>query len=487
MESNRLRQEALHILDEITENVVRWQSLNDGGWSIEPPRPSYQTRSDVWTTGEVVQWLLQVNPVKYQQAIDRGLKFLINTQHLDDDDETDIDEQGASNRDGGWGSYREHASDTTGTSMALLALVKYAQTHKRSEYAPYLNNMKVGRDWLINHVHTDGGYKLLPQQVHSLAFGTCWCSIAVRECSVLPGLEDPRVSAGILPGAVTLIESSRVAGGWGSTISQRPDAIGTAYCTYFLLYTQRAVAAGRGLNWLRNNQSDDGSWDPGPNPSPIEATAWALIALLDGGDNPKAPRIEGAVRFLEDHYISHSGWPIRRGESVQLWTTYYACLALEKYCSGLRSLEPSPNHAGIPKLGKTVFIVHGHDDDLRQMAKDFVVSCGLAPMVLEEQPNLGMTLSDKFKHYASQDDIVYALVLCTPDDIIASENTRVPRQNVVFELAWFSLKLGAEHVCVVADGDVTLPSDVQGIAFVDRQKDDWRERVKRELVAVGLA
>jgi len=93
------------------------------------------------------------------------------------------------------------------------------------------------------------------------------------------------------------------------------------------------------------------------------------------------------------------------------------------------------------------------------------------PVVLREQANGGKTIIEKFEENAGLVDWVF--VLLTPDDgCCATGNDdarRRARQNVVFELGFFYALLGREEgrVIVLRKGELELPSDMQGIVWID--------------------
>ncbi len=110
-------------------------------------------------------------------------------------------------------------------------------------------------------------------------------------------------------------------------------------------------------------------------------------------------------------------------------------------------------------------------------------------MILAEQVNLGQTVIEKFERYASAAG--YAIVLLTPDDLgsIASKAVSNPRgrQNVILELGHFVGVLGREHVAVLRQGDVEVPSDIAGVIFIDTDSAGaWKHRLCREMSAAGL-
>ena len=82
---------------------------------------------------------------------------------------------------------------------------------------------------------------------------------------------------------------------------------------------------------------------------------------------------------------------------------------------------------------KKVFIVHGHDEALKQEVARIVEKQGLEAIILSEQANQGKTIIEKIEENA---DVGAAICLFTGDDYgrakdATSENLRA-RQNVVF-------------------------------------------------------
>ena len=89
-------------------------------------------------------------------------------------------------------------------------------------------------------------------------------------------------------------------------------------------------------------------------------------------------------------------------------------------------------------------MVHGHDEETKQSVARTIERLGLESVILQEQPNQGRTIIEKFEDYA---DVGFAVVLLTEDDLGASnkepQNLRPrARQNVVFELGFFVGRLG---------------------------------------------
>ena len=138
---------------------------------------------------------------------------------------------------------------------------------------------------------------------------------------------------------------------------------------------------------------------------------------------------------------------------------------------------------------KKVFIVHGHDDLLKESVARLVEKIGLEAVILHEQPKGGKTIIGKLEELA--DRVGYAIILYTPCDEgreKGSEDSKPrARQNVVFEHGLFIGKLGSERVCVLRKGEVEKPSDDQGILYIEVKdgSNDWKYQVAKELKKAG--
>jgi predicted nucleotide-binding protein len=142
-----------------------------------------------------------------------------------------------------------------------------------------------------------------------------------------------------------------------------------------------------------------------------------------------------------------------------------------------------------------VFIVHGHDERAKQELEIFVREIGLDPIVLHRQVDEGQTIIEKFEKHS---DVGYAFVLLTPDDIAfpRSDDTKPDadkkkefraRQNVILEFGYFIGRLGRANVCCVYTGNVTLPSDMQGLIYKSFNKsiEEIAYSITKELRARG--
>lgn len=133
-----------------------------------------------------------------------------------------------------------------------------------------------------------------------------------------------------------------------------------------------------------------------------------------------------------------------------------------------------------------VFIVHGHDELLLNKVESLLCQLGLTPIILNQQANSGFTLIDKLERYT---DVFYAIVLYTPCDKGKAKEDKSKykfraRQNVVFEHGYLMAKLGRQNIAVLKQGDVEMPSDISGIAYVE--SGEWRYKLADEMKTAGM-
>ena len=153
----------------------------------------------------------------------------------------------------------------------------------------------------------------------------------------------------------------------------------------------------------------------------------------------------------------------------------------------------------MPTGALEVFIVHGHDDELKNEVARFIRQFGLKAVILHELPNRGRTIIEKFEDYS---DVQFVVVLATPDDLGSKKADPVqlrprPRQNVLFELGYFIGKIGRRNVVLLCKDDkddkgnkvkMQIPTDYNGVVYVpvEEGSNSWKEELAKELKAAGL-
>lgn len=132
-----------------------------------------------------------------------------------------------------------------------------------------------------------------------------------------------------------------------------------------------------------------------------------------------------------------------------------------------------------------VFIVHGHDGELKESVARMIEKQGIEAIILSEQANKGATIIEKFE---ANSDVGAAICLFTADDSgkgnKESDYRKRARQNVVFEAGYFMGKLGRKNVIMIADKEIEIPSDMQGVVYSDNTY--WQVAVLKELKEIGF-
>ncbi|WP_202376414.1 TIR domain-containing protein [Mycobacterium paraintracellulare] len=158
----------------------------------------------------------------------------------------------------------------------------------------------------------------------------------------------------------------------------------------------------------------------------------------------------------------------------------------------LRGIASSSTAQGGDPLARTrIFIVHGHDEALKESVARFLLQLtGDEPVILHEQLNAGATIIEKLERLAAT--AAYAVVLATADDYgrAAATPDELPRarQNVVFELGYFFAALGRSRVALLYESGVERPSDTDGILHIAVDPGGaWKVKLTSEIEGAGFA
>lgn len=148
--------------------------------------------------------------------------------------------------------------------------------------------------------------------------------------------------------------------------------------------------------------------------------------------------------------------------------------------------------AKMPGLSEEVFIAHGHDEEMKEAVARTIERIGLKPIILHEQPNMGVrAVMEKLEEHSA---VSHAIILVSPDDYGCTKEEWPAkaylraRQNVIFELGFFIGKLGKEgvHAIYRENDKFEFPTDIRGVLYTPFDKaGSWRNRLVRELQARG--
>lgn len=135
-----------------------------------------------------------------------------------------------------------------------------------------------------------------------------------------------------------------------------------------------------------------------------------------------------------------------------------------------------------------IFIVHGHNEEIKHSVARLLEKLKLRPIILNEQSNEGLTIIEKFEKYSN---VSFAVILLTFDDYGKAKSTekqnKRARQNVILELGYFIAKLGRKNVLPLYENDVELPSDISGVLYTKiDESENWKFRLVKELKTAGF-
>lgn len=212
-----------------------------------------------------------------------------------------------------------------------------------------------------------------------------------------------------------------------------------------------------------------------------------LIRVIFGEDSDYYKRFIRTSWYPVVHPTSHEldvqFWTAAQRQVVSLINTMLEELSLNT--SGARDAEENT-----AVRSNDIFVVHGHDNEMKQAVARTVEKLGLGAVILHEKPNRGQTLIEKIERFST---VGFAVVLLSPDDIGYSQtkgpDTAKPRarQNVILELGYFAAKLGRENVVALYKGEIELPSDYDGVLYTryDGDSGAWRSELVAELKESG--
>ena len=153
--------------------------------------------------------------------------------------------------------------------------------------------------------------------------------------------------------------------------------------------------------------------------------------------------------------------------------------------------------ADAPKAeeNRTIFVVHGHDNEAREQLELVLHRLGLKPYVLQNTDGGGLTIIENLEQMIGKKAASsFGIVLLTPDDIgfakadgDAQAKPRA-RQNVILEMGMLLASLTRERVAILQKGYMEHPSDVSGIIYINF-KDHVKEAIPKlvgRLQAVGI-
>ncbi len=151
----------------------------------------------------------------------------------------------------------------------------------------------------------------------------------------------------------------------------------------------------------------------------------------------------------------------------------------------------SPSEKTVLKDKDRIFIVHGHDEGMKESVARVIEKLELKPIILHDQANMGKTIIEKFEKHS--ENVACAVVLLSPDDM-GYKVGQLPelaklraRQNVVLELGYFIGRLGREKVFVLVKNpnELEMPSDILAFVYIE-YGNGWQMQLGKEIKECGL-
>lgn len=244
---------------------------------------------------------------------------------------------------------------------------------------------------------------------------------------------------------------------------------------------------------LHESESADYSWTESGKSTEWKQNVQGALRRMFGEDSPQLEQFNN-VRYSPMVFGGESDAPFRRAFASGISNAQGILRA------SLREYEDYEMPEVIPKSSKVatvtagsshsrdVFLVHGHDEAMRETVARFLERLDLNPIILQERPSGGNTVIEKFEDATN---VAFAVVLLSPDDVgnaasKADELRARARQNVILELGFLVALLGRPNVCPLVNGDLDLPSDIHGIVYVPFEGESWKLKLARELKYAGL-
>jgi predicted nucleotide-binding protein len=134
-----------------------------------------------------------------------------------------------------------------------------------------------------------------------------------------------------------------------------------------------------------------------------------------------------------------------------------------------------------------VFISHGGRTPARAWLEKFIRALGAEPVVVEDEPNLGLTPSGKVQREIELSH--FGIVLVTLERAATQDDRPHPRGNIVDERARLAAELGNDRVFIALEAGMSLPSNIMEYVrarFSEHSMDEVATQLVTELRALGL-
>ena len=144
--------------------------------------------------------------------------------------------------------------------------------------------------------------------------------------------------------------------------------------------------------------------------------------------------------------------------------------------------EKPATMAEIPKA----FIAHGGDSPALRDLKSFLQALGVQPLVVEEQPSEGRSVSENVDWYARQADCT--IILATKGDIDGKTGSFIPRGNVLMEIGKLQ-QIFKDRIIYLLQAGTKFPTNISEKVrerFTTQSMDKAFIKIAKELKKFGI-
>jgi predicted nucleotide-binding protein len=184
-------------------------------------------------------------------------------------------------------------------------------------------------------------------------------------------------------------------------------------------------------------------------------------------------RSQGILNYWENTgTVQFQGKPEAKAELEAIFSTPATAL-------------PAATNTAIKDEKTKIFIVHGHDTIALEQLELVLRRLGLDPYILQNNDGGSKTLVEALEQQIYK-EAAFGIILMTPDDFgypkSKKDEDRLPRarQNVILELGMVLASLGRSRMVLLKKGALELPTDVNGVIYLE-----FNDHVKE--IAVKLA
>jgi len=196
---------------------------------------------------------------------------------------------------------------------------------------------------------------------------------------------------------------------------------------------------------------------------------------------------EYVIEYKDAEHKVWADWVRERKDDIERQISVFESI-IERVPLIEKNLKNKSDIEVLKEKTNKIFIVHGHNNEIKQTVARTVTTLKLEPIILHEQIDQGKTIIEKFEKNSGE--VNFAIILLTADDEgkakIEKDFKMRARQNVVFEMGYFIGKLGRDRVFLLLENGVDKPGDLDGIVYTSFDNaDGWKLKLVKELKAAG--